>query len=116
MHRHEVEIPAPCQRSWAAMPGDDRRRHCDACDHAVVALSALTLAEARTLLATPVAGHRCVRFEHDAAGRVQFADTPRPGDRPEPPRPIMGRIASRPRPPPPPPVDPPEPLPVDPPA
>lgn len=101
MHRDDVPIPEPCERPWESMIGDDVRRHCDACDHSVVMLSALTRDEATEWLARPCAGHRCVRYESDAAGWLRFADTPRPEDPERPvPRPIAGRLAPRPAPPP----------------
>lgn len=71
-----LRIDRPCPAAWDAMPGDDRSRHCAACDRPVHDLSALTAAEAAELLAGPVTP--CVRVHrradgsvvtHDAAGR-----------------------------------------------
>ena len=94
MHCHDLQIPAPCHESWEAMAGDERRRHCASCDHSVVALSALTRDEAITLLATR-GEHDCVRYEHDAAGVIRFADSKETDDKPaKPVRPMMmGRVA-----------------------
>lgn len=92
MHCHDLPIPEPCHESWEAMTGDDRRRHCASCEHSVAALSALTRDEASVLLATR-GEHRCVRYEHDAAGVIWFADskgTDKPGSKPV--RPMMGRV------------------------
>lgn len=96
MHCHDLPIPEPCHESWEAMTGDDRRRHCVSCDHSVVGLSALTRGEASALLATQ-GEHRCVRYEHDAAGVIRFADSKEADDKPAAPKRvrkvIMGRIA-----------------------
>ncbi len=94
MHCHDLPIPEPCHESWEAMTGDDRRRHCASCDLSVVDLSALTRDEASVLLATR-GEHRCVRYEHDAAGVIRFSDSKESGDKPaKPVRPMMmGRVA-----------------------
>lgn len=66
-----LRIAEPCHADWAAMTGDQRSRHCAACDLHVTDLAQLTRAEAETLLATRTPGGRvCVRYTVDAAGQV----------------------------------------------
>lgn len=66
-----LRIAEPCHADWTAMTGDQRSRHCAACDLHVTDLTQLTRAEAEALLATRTPGGRvCVRFTVDAAGQV----------------------------------------------
>ena len=71
----EIRIASPCQASWDAMPGDDRRRHCSSCGRDVFNLSALTADAALALVAAP--GPRpCVRFFRRLDGTMLTADCP----------------------------------------
>ena len=59
------------------MSGSGARRHCSACDHEVLDLSAMH-AEAAIEALIARAGRACIRYRSDAAGEVQFAPpTPR---------------------------------------
>ena len=64
-----IPIAAPCSEDWSAMAGDDRSRHCDRCQTAVVHLSALTADEARRTLDRPDRP-ACVRYLRAPDGAV----------------------------------------------
>jgi hypothetical protein len=71
MALESLRIAEPCHADWDAMDGDERSRHCGACDLQVTDLTRLTTAEAEALLATRSRGGRvCVRYRVDADGRV----------------------------------------------
>ena len=59
--RFKLNVVAPCSEDWTKMAGDERERFCTRCSRTVHDLSAMTEAEARTLLAGP-AEQMCVRF------------------------------------------------------
>ena len=67
-----MPIAAPCEASFDAMHGDDRRRHCDTCDKDVHDLSAGTEAEARRTLASAIGKRICVRFAKNDDGTIRF--------------------------------------------
>lgn len=46
----EIRIASPCHMAWDDMRGDDRKRHCDACDLDVHNLSEMTRAEIEALV------------------------------------------------------------------
>ena len=56
-----VRVASPCKASWDKMEGDYRVRSCEACQHKVYNLSAMSRAEAETLVAG-TEGRLCVRF------------------------------------------------------
>ena len=74
-----LSIPKPCSQSWGAMAGDNRKRFCGECQKTVHDLSALTQAEAESLVQTVGSdGHLpCVQFYRRADGTVLTADSPR---------------------------------------
>jgi hypothetical protein len=47
---HQIRIFEPCPMSWAAMQGNDRIRHCDACGKNVHDFTRMTTSEAANLL------------------------------------------------------------------
>jgi hypothetical protein len=58
------------------MRGGSRRRFCEACQHDVVNLSALTEREAAEIVARAGAERVCVRYESNEEGRVHFRPEP----------------------------------------
>ena len=70
-----VEIARPCHMSWHGMTGDDRVRHCAACDKSVYNLSAMTRDEAEALLAEHE-GSICLQLYRRADGTVITSDCP----------------------------------------
>ncbi len=70
----DVRIASPCSARWDDMVGDDRVRHCAACDKDVFDISGMTRAEAVELV-TKSAGV-CIRMFKRADGTVMTADCP----------------------------------------
>jgi hypothetical protein len=70
-----IGVAAPCTADWNAMIGDDRVRHCGACDRDVYNLSGMSRGEAEALIASRV-GPLCVRFYRRTDGTVLTADCP----------------------------------------
>jgi hypothetical protein len=70
-----VRVASPCPASWDAMEGDDRTRFCRECSLNVYDLSALTRAEAESLVAR-AEGRLCARFYRRADGTILTADCP----------------------------------------
>ncbi|HEV3315916.1 MAG TPA: carboxypeptidase-like regulatory domain-containing protein [Candidatus Angelobacter sp.] len=71
-----VQVASPCTADWEQMAGDDRIRHCPACNLNVYNLSAMTVREAAHL----VSGHQgrlCVRYYRRADGTILTQDCPR---------------------------------------
>ncbi len=70
----EIRIASPCTASWNEMEGDERVRHCKACDRQVFSLSAMTRREAEQVLAE----HElpCVRLYQRSDGTVMTSDCP----------------------------------------
>lgn len=70
-----VQIASPCHARWDEMTGDERVRHCGACDKDVYDLSEMTTADAEALLSRegPAA---CVRLHRRADGTVLTSDCP----------------------------------------
>ncbi len=71
----DIAIASPCSAKWEDMKGDDRSRHCAACRLDVYDLSAMTRAEAITLL-TARSDSVCIRLHRRADGRVITKDCP----------------------------------------
>lgn len=69
----QVAIPTPCTVPWDEMRGDDRTRFCVQCQQTVHDVSALTRAEALTLL-TASDRAPCLRLYTRPDGRVMTAD------------------------------------------
>lgn len=70
-----VRVAAPCPAKWSEMRGDDRVRHCAACDKNVFNLSAMATDEAEALLAA-TEGERCIRLFRRADGTVLTSNCP----------------------------------------
>jgi hypothetical protein len=75
MHRSRLPIANPCGQDWSTMRPDGGGRHCARCDKTVVDLSAMTEAQARTLVAR-TRRPLCVRYRADASGEVHFRAAP----------------------------------------
>jgi hypothetical protein len=72
-----VTVAKPCPANWDEMTGDDRVRHCAACDLDVYDLSAMRRDEAESFVASRLGRERtCVRFWRRADGRVLTQDCP----------------------------------------
>lgn len=70
-----ARIASPCDMKWDDMTGDDRVRHCDACDLNVYNFAAMTEDEANALLAS-AEGRICGRLWRRADGTVITRDCP----------------------------------------
>ena len=70
-----LSVASPCPAPWDAMKGDQRVRFCESCQKNVYNLSAMTTAEAETLLGK-VEGRLCVRFYRRTDGTVLTSDCP----------------------------------------
>ena len=71
-----ARVASPCSASWDNMVGDEQVRHCSACDKNVYNLSAMTSADAESLLRANVSGELCIRFYRRADGTVMTVDCP----------------------------------------
>ncbi len=62
----QFTIPAPCRMDWDRMPGDDRKRDCEACGKHVYNLTAMNPDERGSLLskAGSEGGDVCSRLDH----------------------------------------------------
>jgi hypothetical protein len=69
-----VRIASPCTASWEDMTGDDRSRHCKACDRPVFSLSAMTRLDAEQFLVDNQTA--CVRLYRRFDGTVITSDCP----------------------------------------
>jgi len=69
----QIRVATPCTASWDAMTGDDRTRHCGACQKSVYNLSGMTRAEAEALIIERN-GELCVRYYQRADGTILLAD------------------------------------------
>jgi len=70
-----IRIASPCPANWEQMKGDDRVRHCDACNLNVYNLAAFTEAEIRELVAK-CKGRLCVRIYQRKDGTVLTQNCP----------------------------------------
>jgi hypothetical protein len=68
-----IRVASPCPTTWEAMVGDERVRHCGACDKDVFNLSAMTRDEAEALIAERV-GNLCARYYQRADGTIITSD------------------------------------------
>ena len=71
-----IRVASPCSASWDSMEGDEKVRHCRACNLSVYNLAAMTRAEAEALLGSAGAGRVCARFYRRADGTVMTSDCP----------------------------------------
>lgn len=70
-----IRIASPCTVNWEQMKGDDRVRHCDACNLNVYNLAAFTEAEIRALVANRK-GRLCGRIYQRRDGTVLTQNCP----------------------------------------
>ena len=70
-----IRIASPCSADWEKMPGDNRIRHCDACNLNVYNLAAFTEAEIRELVANRK-GRLCGRIYQRRDGTVLTQNCP----------------------------------------
>ena len=68
-----IRVASPCKAAWDDMVGDDRVRHCRACDKSVFDLSAMTRDEAESLIVA-TAGNLCARYYQRADGTILTQD------------------------------------------
>ena len=69
----QVQIAEPCPMPWDSMHGDDRRRFCDACGKHVHHLSAMSHADAESLVSGAI-DRMCIRVTRNAEGGVRTRD------------------------------------------
>jgi hypothetical protein len=69
----QIRVASPCSANWNQMTGDDRTRHCGACDKDVYNLSGMTREEAEALILERN-GELCVRYYQRADGTILLAD------------------------------------------
>ena len=70
-----IRIASPCKADWEQMQGDDRVRHCDACNLNVYNLAAFNEAEVRALVANHK-GRLCGRIYQRRDGTVLTQNCP----------------------------------------
>jgi hypothetical protein len=70
-----VGVATPCSASWDQMVGDDRVRHCGACQKNVYSVAELTADEVRALILEKE-GKLCWRFFARADGTLLTKDCP----------------------------------------
>lgn len=70
-----VSVASPCHADWDAMRGDERARFCPSCAKNVYNLSAMTGAEAQSLIAEKE-GELCIRFFQREDGTMLTRDCP----------------------------------------
>lgn len=67
-----IKIESPCTESWEEMTGDDRRRHCEICNHSVESISEMTRAEAAKLVEKKGENRLCLRYRVTPFGDIIF--------------------------------------------
>ncbi|HEY2234728.1 MAG TPA: carboxypeptidase-like regulatory domain-containing protein [Candidatus Angelobacter sp.] len=70
-----IRVASPCSADWEQMQGDDRVRHCDACNLNVYNLAAFTETEIRALVASRK-GRLCGRMYQRGDGTVLTQNCP----------------------------------------
>ncbi len=70
-----IQIASPCAANWEDMVGDERSRHCSACNLKVYNLSDMSRDEATAFMAQRE-GRTCVRMFKRADGTVMTRDCP----------------------------------------
>jgi hypothetical protein len=71
----DLKIASPCHARWNDMVGDEKSRHCAACDKFVFNLSAMTREEAELTMLEKT-GDVCIRLYRRTDGTVMTADCP----------------------------------------
>lgn len=69
-----VRVASPCTQPWGDMVGDDRSRHCLACNKQVYDISAMSRESAEAFLQAAVGEGACVRIYRRADGTLLTAD------------------------------------------
>lgn len=72
MRTLHLPIADPCHEDWDAMSPEAQGRFCGKCTKRVHDLSSMTEDEAQALLRARAGGRICVRYEHEADGRIRF--------------------------------------------
>lgn len=72
----DARIASPCDVPWDNMVGDQRVRHCSACEKNVYNLSVMTADEAEALLAERRGQSTCLRFYRRVDGSIMTEDCP----------------------------------------
>jgi hypothetical protein len=67
-----MKIGSPCTESWEAMTGDNKKRHCETCNHSVEFISELTKSEADRLIGLKDGKRLCVRYQVNSFGEIIF--------------------------------------------
>ncbi len=70
-----LQVASPCDSSWEAMHGDERRRHCLQCDKHVYDFAQLTPREIAGVVEANQ-GHLCARLKRDEWGRLITLEPP----------------------------------------
>lgn len=70
-----IHVAKPCPAEWQSMVGDDKSRFCPSCRKNVYNLSAMTAAEAATMIREKE-GKMCVRYYQRADGTLLTQDCP----------------------------------------
>src|SRR6187455_498375 len=68
-----IRIASPCSQDWDAMTGDERARHCGACNKTVFNISGMTRDEAEALILEKN-GDLCARYFQRKDGTILTAD------------------------------------------
>ena len=71
----DIRIASPCSMRWDEMVGDEKRRHCGACDLPVHNFAAMTPREIEALVAN-AGGRVCARLYRRADGTILTANGP----------------------------------------
>jgi hypothetical protein len=71
-----VGVASPCHARWEEMTGDERVRHCSACDQRVHNISGMTRDEAEALLRASAGEGMCIRLYRRSDGTILTADCP----------------------------------------
>lgn len=74
-----LRLKFACSEDWDAFAGEAGVRRCETCKTAVHDLSTLTRNQATALFRRPPASGLCVRYQHDAMGRILFRSEARAG-------------------------------------
>lgn len=69
----QIRVASPCTADWNRMAGDERTRHCGACQKNVYNLSGMTREEAEALIVERN-GDLCVRYYQRHDGTILLAD------------------------------------------
>lgn len=74
-----LRLKFACDEDWHAFADEGAARRCDRCRTPVYDLSTMTRAQATALFRAPPPAGLCVRYQHDAGGRILFRSERQPG-------------------------------------